>query len=117
MGIKEECSHVQVLNDKGVPFHGKTQDAGKAALYAHLKKMASDLAEDGGFVQSVTAEPSDGGAPNVHVFVDFPDTVFFRIERKGTVPAMMNAADSWTLSVRNDGGIRLTLTVINLWKE
>lgn len=115
--FKEAKSNIHIMSQRGGPFHGTMQDPNKAAQYELLRRMASDLVAGGGFVQDVTVEPNDGSSPNVHVFVDFPDTVLFRTERKETIPAMMNAADSWTLSVRDGGGIRLTLTILNLWKE
>lgn len=115
--FNEAHSKIHTLSQSGKPFRGTVQDPDKEAQYELLKRMAAGLASGGGFVQDVTVEPCDGSSPNVHVFVDFPDTVLFRTERKETVPAMMNAADSWTLSTRNDGGIRLTLTILNIWKE
>jgi hypothetical protein len=114
---EEVESKITFITKKGTLFKGAVQDEAKAAKFETLKRLACELKAGGGFIKNVSAEKNDGSAPHIHAFVDFPSTVLFREERKGAVPALMNLADSWTLTVRDEGGIRLTLTVLDLWKE
>ncbi|WP_298024634.1 hypothetical protein [uncultured Dysosmobacter sp.] len=113
--FEEALAHIQELSEKGVAFQGKSMDPDQSAKFEVLKQAAGKLAESP-FVERVTVS-GDSGQRNGHIQIDLPAAATFRADRKETLPAILNLADTYTFVTRNDGGIRVTATILDLWRE
>lgn len=98
----------------GKPFRGREKDLDKQAKMDLLKKAVEDLSKSA-FVKEYTI--TDGPENrNAQILITFPDVITFNGERKGKLPAILNLADNYTF-VKLPTGFRLTVTILDLWKE
>lgn len=102
------------LNADETPFSGKTPDPDAAAkldiIRRSLKALEGDPFLDGA---KIADDPS---SPNAQVILDFPTVITFSGAKKSFLPAILNAADAYTV-IRTEAGFRVVATILNYWKE
>lgn len=113
--FEETQAPVQERSATGAPFQGRELNPVQSAKFEVLKQAAAELAESP-FVEKITVSCSPE-LRHGHVFIDLPAAVVFRADRKDKLPAILNLADTYTIVTQSDGGIRITVTVLDLWRE
>lgn len=98
----------------GKSFVGSVKDPDQQAKMELLKKAVADLSESS-FVKEYTVVDGPENR-NAQILITFPDVITFNGERKGKLPAILNLADNYTF-IKMPTGFRLTVTILDLWKE
>lgn len=112
--FEEAAANILELSEQGIPFHGTSMDADKAAKFEILKHAAAELA-DSPFVEKVTVSGTNNSR-NAQVLIDLSAATVFRGDRKNKLPALLNLADTYTI-IKTDAGVRITASILDLWKE
>lgn len=102
------------VSTNGKSFYGQNMDPDKKAKMELLKKAVADLAKSS-FVKEYTVQEGPENR-NAQILITFPDVITFNGERKDKLPAILNLADTYTF-IRIPNGFRLTVTILDLWKE
>lgn len=102
------------FNQSGKVFSGNTMDPDKSAKLQLLKRAVSALSESA-FVKEYTIMEGPENR-NAQILISFPDVITFNGERKDKLPAILNLADNYTF-IKTPNGFRLTVTILDLWKE
>lgn len=98
----------------GKSFVGSVKDPDRQAKMELLKKAVADLSESS-FVKEYTVVDGPENR-NAQILITFPDVITFNGDRKDKLPAILNLADNYTF-IKLPNGFRLTVTILELWRD
>lgn len=105
---------ITTIHPDGTPFRGKRIDPDAKAKLTVIRRALEGL-KDSAFFDSAQILDSPE-TPDAQVILDFPSVITFSGAKKNFLPAILNAADAYTV-IRTDAGFRVTATVLGYWKE
>lgn len=105
---------INAIHRDGTPFHGTEVNEDAKAKLRVIQRAVYEL-KASAFLKSADVQ-ADPGSPNAQIILEFPSVITFSGERKGLLPSILNLADNYTI-IKTDGGIYVTVTVLNYWKE